>query len=107
MLSKFGSSYICTLKNLESSMCQQKRFLQPKLPSSAIEFDAFYLNRNISNLKTAIDDDQVAIIFWSSCMLNLIDNSLHIQFDGTFCVVHKMFLQLYLLMAIRSLLSMC
>ena len=72
-----------------------------------------YLNRNIpkKHLKTAIDDDQVAIIFGSGCILNMIKDSVQIQFDGTLCVVPKMFLQLlpysFMLMAIHSLPSMC
>ena len=80
-------------------MCKRRRLLQPKVPSSAIEFGVLLPESQYSkkHLKTAIYEDQVAIILGSSCMLNMINNSVHIQFDGTFCVVPKIFLQIFTL----------
>ena len=91
-----GASCV-NFKKLESSMVK-RRLLQPKIPSSALEFGSLPRESKYStnNLKTviAIDDDQVAVIFVSSCMLNLLKGSTNIQFDGTFHVVPTISLQL-------------
>ena len=80
-------------------MCKRRRLLQPKIPSSALEFETLLKESSYSakHITTAIDQDEMAIIFGSKCMLNNIKDSPHIQFDGTFYVVPKIFLQLFTL----------
>ena len=86
-----------TFKSIESTMYKRRRLLQPKIPSSALEFGTLLKESSYSanHITTAIDQDEMAIIFWSKCMLNNIKDSPHIQFDGTFYVVPKIFLQAF------------
>ena len=48
-------------------------------------------------MKTVTEENEVAFIFGSDCMINKLTDSTHIQFDGTFKVVPKIFLQLFTL----------
>ena len=91
-----GSSTV-TFKKLESSMCKRRRILQPKLPTTALEFDQLLQeSQHYSNhLQTVIDRDHIAIIFGSSCMINMLKSSTMIHFDGTFNVVPRLFYQLF------------
>ena len=74
-------------------MCKRRRILQPKIPSSAVEFDTLLKESSYlaNHITTVIDQDEMAMIFGSKCMLNNVKDSLHIQFDGTFFVVPKYF----------------
>ena len=48
-------------------------------------------------MKTVTEENEVAFIFGSDCMINKLTDSTHIQFDGTFKVVPKIFVQLFTL----------
>ena len=73
-------------EGIESTMCKRKRLLQPKIPSSALEFDILLKESSYSanHITTAIYQDEMAIIFGRKCMLNNIKDSPNIQFDGTY-----------------------
>ena len=59
-----GASCV-NFKKMKSSIVKRRRLLQPKIPSSALEFGSLLRESKYStnNLKTVIDDDQVAVIF--------------------------------------------
>ena len=86
---------------------------QPKLPSKVFEFDEYLRESKYSNihLKTVILKDQVAILFGSSYMLNMLNGSQDIQFDATFNVVSRLFYKLFTnfiyINTMPSLLCMC
>ena len=86
-----------TFKRLESNMYKRKRILQPKLPSSALEFDSFLQESQYrtNHIQTIIYNDQVAVIWGSSQMVNFLRNAEEIQFDATFKVVPRLFYQLF------------
>ena len=73
-----------TFKDIESTMCKRRRILQPKIPSSALEFDTLLKDSlySANHLTTAIDQGEMSTIFGSNCMLNFIMDSPNIQFDG-------------------------
>ena len=88
-----------TFRSLESSMYKRRRILQPKLPSSALEFDSFMQESQYytNHIQTIIYKDQVAVIWGSSQMVNCLRNTTDIQLDATFKVVPRLFYQLFIL----------
>ena len=87
-----------TFKCLESSMYKRRRILQPKMPSSALEFGSHLQeshNFTRNHFQTVIDNDEVAVIWGSEQMINNLRNSSDKQFDATFKVVPKLFYQLF------------
>ena len=77
-------------------MYKRRRISQPRLPSNVFEFDEYLRESMCSNihLKTVILTDQVAILFGSSYMLNMLNGSQDTQFDATFNVVPRFFYQI-------------
>ena len=91
-----GASSV-TFKKLESSMFKRRRKIQPRLPSCAQEFGVLLLESGYStnHLKTVIQEDDVALNFGSDSMVNKLLDFTHIQFDGTFKLIPRLFLQLF------------
>ena len=91
-----GASSV-TFRKMESSMFKRRRKMQPKIPSSADEFGVLLFESGYSAnyLKTVIEEGDVAVIFGSVRMINQLPDPTYIQFDGTFKVVPKFFLQLF------------
>ena len=86
-----------TFRKLESIMFKRRRKIQPNIPSYPQEFEELLFEScySTNHLKSIIDEDEVAFIFGSHCMIKQLPDSTHIQFDGTFKVVSRMFLQLF------------
>ena len=78
-------------------MCKRRRLLHHKIPSSALEFDILNRSYSANHITTAINQDEMAIIFGSKSILKNTKDSLNIQFEGTFYVVPKIFLKLFTL----------
>ena len=79
-------------------MYKRRRILQPKMPSSALEFGSHLQeshNFTRNHFQTVIDNDEVAVIWGSEQMINNLRNSSDIQFDATFKYVPKLFYQLF------------
>ena len=78
-------------------MYKRRRILQPKLPTSALEFDSFLQGSQYSanHVQTIIYNDQVAVIWGSSQMVNCLRNANEIKFDARFKVVARLFYQLF------------
>ena len=91
-----GASSV-TFKKLESSMFKRRRKIQPRLPSCEQEFGVLLLESGYStnHFKTVIQEDDVALIFGSDSMVNKLPDFTHIQFDGTFKLIPRLFLQLF------------
>ena len=91
-----GASSV-TFRSLGSSMYKRRRTLQPKLPVSVQEFDILLKESQYFDyhLQTVIDADQMAFVFGSNHMIDMLKDTSDTQFDGTFKVVPRLFYQLF------------
>ena len=81
----------------ESAMYRSRRMLQPKIPTSAVEFSEMLDTTSFGKFfRCSVSiNNQTAMIFFSDKVQNILPQISNIQFDGTFYTVPVQFYQLW------------